>query len=143
MRLIPFAVTIPEAEKDLHLVDKLRAERSGIFAWAVRGCLEWQRDGLGLPHAVASATEAYRGESDRLAAFIEERCVVGQWASVGKSKLYAAYEAWCRESGEYVRSKRWLGLRLAERGFGEQRDKHERSWIGIGLIEGGLPYANG
>ncbi|MBX3387185.1 MAG: hypothetical protein KF768_11490 [Phycisphaeraceae bacterium] len=143
MRLISFAVTIPDAEKDPHLVDRLRAERSGILAWAVRGCLEWQRDGLGLPHAVASATEAYRGESDRLAAFIEERCVVGQWASVGKSELYVAYEAWCRESGECVRSKRWLGLRLAERGFGEQRDKHERSWIGIGLIGGGLPYANG
>jgi len=142
MRLIPFAVTIPDAEKDPHLADKLRAERSGILAWAIRGCLEWQRDGLGLPHAVASATEAYRGESDRLAAFIDERCVVGQWTSVGKSELYAAYEAWCRESGEFVRSKRWLGLRLAERGFGEQRSDSQRSWIGLGLTGGGLPYGS-
>jgi putative DNA primase/helicase len=142
MRLIPFAVTIPNEEKDPHLVDKLSAERDGILAWAVRGCLEWQRDGLGLPHAVASATEAYRGESDRLAAFIEERCVVADWASIGKSELYSAYEAWSRESGEYTRSKRWLGLRLAERGFAERRSEAQRSWIGLGLREGGLPYAS-
>lgn len=143
LRLIPFAVTIPNEEKDPHLVDKLRAERNGILAWAVRGCLEWQRDGLGLPHAVASATDAYRGESDRLASFLEERCIIADSAGIGKRELYAAYEAWCRESGEYTRSKRWLGLRLAERGFAERRDKHERSWIGIGLLEGGQSNANG
>jgi P4 family phage/plasmid primase-like protien len=138
MRLIPFAVTIPNEEKDPHLVEKLSAERDGILAWAVRGCLEWQRDGLGLPHAVASATEAYRGESDRLAAFLDECCVVGEWARVGKSELYAAYEAWCRESGEHAISKKRLGIRLSERGFAERRDMRQRSWIGLGLIEGGL-----
>ncbi|MFO0875133.1 MAG: phage/plasmid primase, P4 family [Phycisphaerales bacterium] len=143
MRLVPFAVTIPNAEKDPRLIEKLSAERDGILAWAVRGCIEWQRDGLGLPHAVASATDAYRSESDRLAAFLEECCVVGQWASIGKSDLYSTYEAWCRESGEHAMSKRWLGIRLAERGFADCRDKHQRSWIGLGLLEGGLPHAAG
>ena len=87
---------------------------------------------------MASATEAYRGESDRLAAFLEECCVVGEWARVGKSELYAAYEAWCRESGEHAISKKRLGIRLTERGFAERRDMRQRSWIGLGLIEGGL-----
>lgn len=141
IRLIPFTVRIPDDEKDPHLTEKLQRERDGILAWAVRGCLEWQRDGLGLPHAVASATEAYRSESDRLAEFLEECCVQEMCARVGKSELYAAYEAWCRDSGEYAMSKKKLGLRLAERGFEEQRTKHQREWLGLRLIEGGQFHA--
>lgn len=141
IRLIPFTVRIPDQEKDPDLTAKLGRERDGILAWAVRGCLEWQRDGLGLPHAVASATEAYRSESDRLGDFIEECCAVEMCARVGKSDLYAAYEAWCRQSGEYAMSKKKLGQRLAERGFEEERTKQQREWIGLRLIGGGPSYA--
>ena len=36
------------------------AERDGILAWAVQGCLEWQRIGrLDPPQQVLDATEAY------------------------------------------------------------------------------------
>jgi len=133
IRLVPFAVTIPAEDADPRLADKLARERAGVLAWAVRGCLAWRREGLTPPEAVASATEMYRHESDCLAAFLEERCVVEMCARVGKSELYAAYESWCRDSGEYVISKKKLGQRLAERGFGEGRDMRERYWIGLGL----------
>jgi putative DNA primase/helicase len=43
VRLIPFGVTIPEEERDPHLVETLRGEYAGILNWAIRGCLEWQR----------------------------------------------------------------------------------------------------
>jgi P4 family phage/plasmid primase-like protien len=46
IRLIPFNVTIPDAEQDCDLGDKLAAERSGILNWAIQGALAWQRDGL-------------------------------------------------------------------------------------------------
>ncbi len=137
IRLVPFTVTIPDDEKDPQLTEKLKRERDGILAWAVRGCLEWQRDGLGLPSAVASATEAYRGESDRLGIFLDERCVVEMWARVGKSELYAAYDAWCHDSGEQAVSKRKLGQLLTERGFGDGRNERERFWTGLGLPVGG------
>src|SRR3990167_1056257 len=42
IRLVPFTVTIPEAERDSKLSSKLRGELPGILAWAIRGCLEWQ-----------------------------------------------------------------------------------------------------
>ena len=138
IRLVPFTVKIPDEEKDHHLIDKLRRERNGILAWAVRGCLEWQRNGLGLSGAVASATAAYRSESDRLALFLDECCVVEPSARVGKGELYAAYEDWCRHSGERPMSKKKLGLQLIERGFSDERDMRRRSWIGLGLLEGGL-----
>lgn len=143
IRLVPFTVRISDEEKDPHLTEKLTRERDGILGWAVRGCLEWQRDGLGLPGAVASATAAYRSESDRLAAFLDECCVVEMWARVGKSDLYAAYHAWSQNSGEYPVSKRKLGQQLMERGFNEERTKRQRDWIGLGLLDGGLPNATG
>ncbi len=139
IRLIPFTVTIPDREKDPHLLDKLRAERDGILTWAVNGCLAWQRSGLGAPRAVAEATEAYRHESDRLGAFLEECCVIHEYVRTGKQEVYAAYEQWCHDSGERPMSKKRLGQQLVERGIQEGRSMHERHWVGIGLqAEGGL-----
>lgn len=143
IRLIPFTVRIPDHEKDPQLTEKLQREGAGVLAWALRGCLEWQRDGLGLPRAVARATEAYRSESDRLGEFIDECCVQQVHASVGKSDLYTAYEAWCKQSGEYAVSKKKLGLRLTERGFEEQRTKHYRAWLGLKLIREGASHVEG
>ena len=42
VRVIPLTIRFPEAERDLDLPTKLRAEWPGILAWAVRGCLRWQ-----------------------------------------------------------------------------------------------------
>jgi putative DNA primase/helicase len=59
IKLIPFEVSIPDAEKDRRLGEKLRAELPGILAWAVRGCVEWQKDGLQEPDVVKNATQAF------------------------------------------------------------------------------------
>src|SRR3989304_390085 len=52
IRLIPFNVSIPLPEQDKHLEAKLASELPGILKWAVDGCLEWQREGLGMSDAV-------------------------------------------------------------------------------------------
>lgn len=57
--LVPFTVTIPVAERDLQLGEKLRAEWPGILQWAIEGALAWQRGGLSPPAAVTAATAAY------------------------------------------------------------------------------------
>src|SRR5215468_1282121 len=58
IRLVPFVVQIPKEEREKGLDEQLQRELPGIFAWAVRGCLEWQRLGeLQEPEAVVSATE--------------------------------------------------------------------------------------
>src|SRR5207249_4861041 len=64
IKLVPFEVTIPKDEQDKHLLTKLRAEWPGILAWAIRGCLDWQREGLGEPDEVRAATAAYRAQQD-------------------------------------------------------------------------------
>ena len=36
IKLVPFEVTIPEKERDIHLAGKLKAEFPGIMAWLLR-----------------------------------------------------------------------------------------------------------
>jgi P4 family phage/plasmid primase-like protien len=122
VKLIPFNVRFDKPDKSLP--EKLQAELSGILRWAIQGCLEWQRDGLGEPAAVVEAVRGYRSEQDVLGAFIEERCVIGEPRRV-KAKageLFKAYKAWCDETGEAAISQTLFGRQLTERGFASQKD---------------------
>ena len=73
-RMIPFAVTIPQAQRDPELVEKLKAEWPGILAWMVDGCILWRERGLEPPSAVRNATEAYLEAEDSFSAWFEEKC---------------------------------------------------------------------
>ena len=71
MRLLPFTRTLPV---DATLAHELHAEASGILAWAVRGCLAWQREGLNPSVVVLDATRECERDSDLLAGFLDEAC---------------------------------------------------------------------
>lgn len=128
VHLVPFSVTIPPHERDKHLKQKLLAELPGILAWAVRGCLEWQRVGLNPPAEVLAATASYRAESDVLGAFLAD-CTTTAPAPVADGELFAgevratvkelrtAYQNWCLENGERPISSAAFGRSLDERGF--------------------------
>jgi P4 family phage/plasmid primase-like protien len=136
IRLIPFAITIPQEERDKALPDKLRAELPGILAWIVSGCLEWQREGLSEPEVVRRATGAYKAEMDTLGAFIREECVIHPDASVGATPLFKAYERFCEDRGEHAGTQTAFGTRLTERdGIERGRDKKtgRTRYYGIGL----------
>ena len=150
IRLVPWTVTIPPAQQDKKLPTKLRDELPGILAWIVRGCLEWQREGLRPPDEVRRATGRYRAEMDVLAAFIDEECVVAEHATATAKALYSAYRGWCEENGEKPETQRRFGGRLKERGFESGRittgaRKGAVEWYGIGLAGGpeGSPSGEG
>jgi putative DNA primase/helicase len=133
IRLIPFAVVIPDDRQDKELAEKLKVELSGILAWAVRGCLEWQRYGLRCPDAVKAATASYRDEQDILGGFLADCCLVHQDAKARAGELYASYVAWCKRTGETEVPQRAFGLALRERGFRDSRGSGgTRFWTGIG-----------
>jgi putative DNA primase/helicase len=138
IRLIPFAVTIPENERDPDLIDKLKEELQGILRWAIEGLNPWLEKGLGLPEVVRAATEEYRTESDLIESFLEECCEVDHNSEISKKALYDGYVDWCKGSGEEKHSatKKEFGARLSEKGFTERRTKRERFWRGIRLLEG-------
>ncbi len=141
VKKVPFNVVIPKERQDRGLREKLRAESAGILAWAVRGCLEWQRDGLGEPGEVAAATAEYREDMDTFAEFLSEKCVLGAEEWVPVTKLRRTYADWCRDTGEYVLSWEVIAGRLRERGCFPKRGREKghknpvRGWQGISVQE--------
>lgn len=135
IKLIPFDVRIPLEERDGSLLNSLQAELSGILTWAIMGCLEWQKYGLGTPDEILEAGTAYRHEMDVLGAFIADCCEVDTPLSATAADLYSAYTKWCEDSGEFKLSQRSFGMRLAERGQIEvvRSSGGRRVWRGIGL----------
>jgi len=133
IRLIPFSVTIPPEEQDKNLLVKLEAELPGILAWAVEGCLAWQREGLNPPHEVTKATEKYREEMDILADFLADYCLIGAEHIEKNIDLYKAYCRWCEEQGEKPASQRTFSQSLQERGYRNEKTRHGRIWHGLCL----------
>jgi putative DNA primase/helicase len=141
VRLIPFARQFKPEEQDKDLLDKLTAPASGILVWAVRGCLLWQKKGLGTPPAVAEATAAYREESDHISEFIEDCCVVDACATGASGVLWGRYQKWADENEEVPLSRQTFAERLDKRGFRRDRSGHggTRTWVGIRLRESKEP----
>jgi putative DNA primase/helicase len=136
IHLFPFVVTIPEAERDPILKDKLKTELPGILLWALKGCLAWQKSGLQVPKEVQAATAAYKAEMDNVEQFLGECCVINPAAKVSVSSLYSQYEGWCYDNGEIRLDKKAFGKKVFERGF--TKDKGTKGyfyWHGIGLKE--------
>jgi putative DNA primase/helicase len=106
LHLIPFNLSFVdepqkknERKSDKNLLEKLKAEASGILAWLVRGCLAWQKEGLNPPEAVRTATKTYQEEEDLIGQFISEKCTLGPCLQVQAGTLYAAYQEWSAENG--------------------------------------------
>lgn len=115
IHMIPFTVQIPEEKIDRRLKYKLSAELTGIFRWAVEGCLLWQKEGLKMPRAVLEEVREYRREMDVISAFVEDKCTVGKGLSVKSSQLFAAYLNWAEQNNEYRMSSTKFGMELAKR----------------------------
>lgn len=115
IHMIPFTCVILEGKVDRRLKYKLAAEMTGIFRWAVEGCLLWQKEGLKMPRAVLEEVREYRREMDVISAFVEDKCTVGKGLSVKSSQLFAAYLNWAEQNNEYRMSSTKFGMELAKR----------------------------
>lgn len=90
VKLINFNVSIPEAEQDKNLADKLYAELDGILSWAVSGCMLWQQEGLGDVPLVDETMVEIKCNSS-IGNFIQTCCVVSDTAKTVTRDLYEAY----------------------------------------------------
>lgn len=122
--------------RDIRLREKLACERSGILAWAVRGCLEWLRCGLAVPDHVRSEVDKLFESQDPLGEFLESRCRLGAGLQVEVSELWRAYMDFCelnRIKPAY-RSSSWLSRNLAQRdGIETRRSGRERTRVLVGI----------
>lgn len=141
--LIPFTqafVDSPRAEnkhehkRDAKLAETLRAEASGILAWLVRGCLDWQHDGLNPPASVTKATDDYQNEEDTLSEFIAACCMVKENAETKAAELYAAYRQWTADNGLAAMSGTAFGKRMGKRFEKRTRGGGHIVYVGLGLL---------
>lgn len=136
LHLIPFVVKFSGSQRDNGLKAKLLAERDGILAWAVEGCLEWQRIGLSPPDRVSAATAEYIESQDVMRQWIDDRCDTHPqgWSIV--TKLYASYVEWCKTGGEtYVMPLRKWSAKLQERGHAFRRGSQGTKVMGLKLAD--------
>lgn len=138
VRLIPFLRTFTGSADDLGLRDTLKAESAGIMAWAVRGCLRWQTEGLTPPLIVINETEQYQTGEDPLADFFEQRTEIDVDAVVTFAALYAAYREWALDQGMNEREKltgRAFGHALARRPFEKIKANSVVRYKGLRIVK--------
>lgn len=138
--LIPFLVTFHADQQDKNLGEKLKGELPGILAWAVHGCMEWQRDGLQPPQEVLGATRQYQDDENQVKRFLEECCVQDSAERVGSTELYKAYVQWYTASGETDHvTQNMLGRKITALGYNAIKSSGTKSWKGLGLKGGFNP----
>ena len=133
LRLVPFDVIIPPDERDPVLMDKLRAERPGILAWMVRGCVDWYREGLTEPPAVLLATQEFRGNTNSLEGFLRDHCSLAGGLCCVTAELRAAYSEWCARHRQIPLEGKAFAAALKEKGCFPDRLHGRRHWVGLGL----------
>lgn len=134
IKLIPFKVQIPNDEKDPELLNKLSAEMPGILNWAIKGCMDWQRNGLGTARIVDEATADYREDEDEMGEFLAEMCIME--GRVTLSDLYARFKIWAENRGaRFVPKQTTFTKRISERaGISKKKSGNERYWEGVSLL---------
>jgi putative DNA primase/helicase len=133
IHLVPFAVAIPEQERDKNLGDRLRDEWPGILAWMIAGCIEWQERSLAPPEAVASATRAYLESEDAMAAWIEDKGFRDPNGWETTTDLFTSWKAWATHAGEEAGTMKRFVSHMEARGLMPERRKYGRGFRGMKL----------
>ena len=138
VRKIPFKYKFTDDDKDVNFFEnKLMPEMSGIFNWAIEGCLKWQQEGEDIPDVVKASVDEYRIDSDPIQRFMADECLVAssETVRVNVSELYKSYENWCKENKEYTLSAIKFTRKMIEKEFEKGRNKYGLYWKGIGLLD--------
>jgi putative DNA primase/helicase len=142
IHVIPMVCQVPKHLRNSKIKDHLTNPAiagPAILQWLLKGCLDWQRDGLKIPTVVQQATDEYRASQDSFGEFISDCCVLESDAWVSSEDLHDEYDAWLSERGEG-----WLnGDSLNEKQFAKKLRRFEslphkgtggvRGWRGIRL----------
>ncbi len=127
--LVPFDVTIPDAEQDKGLSGKIiGTELSGVFNWVLAGLhrlLEQER--FTDSHAVRDALEQYRRRSDSVLGYLEDQALKPSTTENKPLKdLFTRYTAHCKDTGSRPCGLNTFSERLRNAGFTIDRRKHGR-----------------
>ena len=133
LKLVPWPVVVPAAERDEDLGSKLAVELDAVLAWLVRGYRSWHEHGLADPESVKKATDEYRDESDAVGRFLRDKCLTGDGFMVQSSTLYREWEKWSATEGEAILTQTAFSTEIANRGYDKKSTKAGNFWKGLGL----------
>jgi putative DNA primase/helicase len=119
--IVPFMRKPERPDPDLER--KLILEEAGsILQWMVKGCIDWQQNGLIRPAAVQAATEAYFSDQDLFGQWIEDCCDVRMdrgpnfiWDK--SADLFDSWTEYAAKAGENAGTKKSFGQEMQRRGF--------------------------
>lgn len=102
--IVPFAVEIPEIERDPLLAKRIIAdELSGVLNWALEGLVRLLARGrfdVSLPAAMQSAVHAARTETNSVQGWMNDLGIeLSTTADTAKMDVYTNYVSWSRENG--------------------------------------------
>ena len=136
--LAPFPETVPEAERDKHLDDKLEAELPGILNWAIEGLQRLVANGgFTGDRAPGHTQDTWQKWSDSVSRFADAAIDDDGTEDIPKAKIYAAFLEYCRQEGIPSDTQHSLTRGLKQEGFADGRTyvdgSQERVFIDIGL----------
>jgi len=121
IRVVPFDVVIPEAERDGRLGQQLELEADAILSWAIAGWSDHSERGMDAPAAVKAATDDYLKASDAIARFIEDCCLVGPLSFTPLADLFYRWGKWVVDDGAEPVSKKAFTTALDRHGYPTSR----------------------
>jgi putative DNA primase/helicase len=129
--MLPFV--FKPTEPDHMLEEKLKLEAPRILAWAIKGCLDWQKHGLARPNSVTIATDEYFEEQDVFGQWIDERCDTGPKYWDTPTTLFNDWVKFAKAAGEDAGTQVTFASRMKKLGFRKARNMATRSFQGISL----------
>jgi putative DNA primase/helicase len=131
--LVPFNVTIPEAQRDIDLPRKLMEEAPGILRWAIEGALLWHKQGLNVPVVISAASSEYFDAEDIVARFLEDDTVKAPGNFVTSEALHARFTPWCNGESLTAFTKLTLIKDIRKRGYHDAKSGGKRRLKGLAL----------
>ena len=133
LQLVPFAITVPENERDKNLANKLENNLDGILAWILDGYHDWRSQGLSPPDSVIRASEDYFHDEDLVGQWIQEQCVTGANRSATSRSLFENWSRWAGAQGVERGSTKLFGEALRSRNFVPKHSRTGNLWHGLAL----------
>jgi putative DNA primase/helicase len=120
--IIPFRVTIPEAEQNKTLAQTvIKTELSGVFNWIITGLRRLLINEQFTDSDIVKETLAtYRRESDSVSMFVDEsnyKPSFDEYDKVSLKNLFYEYKQFCKDNGFREGSSTTLRKRLESLGF--------------------------
>lgn len=101
MIFVPFNKTFSESQQDKHLAEKLSANMSGVFKWALKGIdLLKEYNGFITPEKSRQALAEYQLRMNPARGFLKENYEFDfQAEGLLCNDVYKEYEDWCEQNG--------------------------------------------